>query len=165
MPEGSTFMVALYYRENMTNMVPVAMTNITHTKNVFPTTTHLVDFQVRVPPVKATDALAGKHIGIQLLATATQPGGYWDLDNVRLTATAGSVPPEFSLTAEPAQGGLKLSWPSAAGWKYQVKSSDNLNAWTDRGSPLDGTGQVLSQVLPMNSVTGEFFSVVASPAP
>ncbi|MGP8240125.1 MAG: hypothetical protein ACLQVW_32580 [Limisphaerales bacterium] len=96
MAVGSTFQLSLYYRDASSNMVTVAATTVTNTAANFPTDTHLVDFQVQVPGVEATNAWAGKNIGIQLLATPDfnnpeQWGGYWDVDNVRLVE-AISVP-------------------------------------------------------------------------
>jgi uncharacterized protein YlxP (DUF503 family) len=47
-------------------------------------TTLLQDFSVSLPTVGPDDAWAGKSIGIAIRA-AGMPGGFWDLDNVRLT--------------------------------------------------------------------------------
>ena len=47
-------------------------------------TTALKDFSVYLPSVQAEDAWAGKTIGIAIRATGPM-GGYWDLDNVRVT--------------------------------------------------------------------------------
>jgi hypothetical protein len=87
MSNGVTFEISLYYRDAASNRVTVAATSITNTPALFPTNTHLTDFQVIVPAVKASDAWAGKNIGIQLESTVgfDLQGGYWDVDNVRLT--------------------------------------------------------------------------------
>ncbi len=45
--------------------------------------TQLTDFSVNLPTVQSSDAWAGKTIGVALRA-AGMPGGFWDLDNVRL---------------------------------------------------------------------------------
>ena len=45
--------------------------------------TQLQDFSLELPMVQAGDAWAGMNISIALRA-AGQPGGFWDLDNVRL---------------------------------------------------------------------------------
>ena len=84
---GATFQISLYFRDIASNMVTVGATTITNSKALFPTNTHFTDFQVRIPSVKATDASAGKRIGIQLASTVgfDLAGGYWDVDNVRLT--------------------------------------------------------------------------------
>lgn len=56
---------------------------------------HFIDVQLDIPPVEDTDPWAGKNIGVELISTLIFPedldpvtgraGGYWDLDNVRLT--------------------------------------------------------------------------------
>src|SRR5262249_29870813 len=87
MSNGVTFEISLYYRDVASNMVTIAATTTTNSEALFPTNTHFTDFQVRIPFVKATDAWAGKRIGIQLASTVGFDllGGYWDVDNVRLT--------------------------------------------------------------------------------
>ncbi len=86
--EGSLLELGLYYRDGSGNMVTIAATTVTNSDALFPSQFHLVDFQVALPVVQATDAWSGKHIGIELVAATTDPtllGGYWDVDNVRLT--------------------------------------------------------------------------------
>src|SRR5882762_4239486 len=87
MSNGATFEISMYYRDASSNMVTVAATTITNTPELFPTRTHFIDFEVRIPFVKATDASAGKRIGVQLASTVgfDMAAGYWDVDNVRLT--------------------------------------------------------------------------------
>jgi len=98
MPVGSILEIGLYYRDTGNNIVMVATNDIAFDGTQFPNTTHLVDFTVSVPTVQAGDAWAGKPIGLELISLAATPGGYWDLDNVRLT----SVP-------EPSTWGLAAS--------------------------------------------------------
>src|SRR5205814_768999 len=69
MSNGATFQISVYYRDAASNMVTVAATTITNSPTLFPTNTHLTDFEVIVPPVKAEDLWAGKNIGIQLAST------------------------------------------------------------------------------------------------
>lgn len=45
--------------------------------------THLEDFSAYLPAVRAEDAWAGKPIGVAIRAAGI-PGGFWDLDHVRL---------------------------------------------------------------------------------
>ncbi len=102
MAEGSTLQLSLYYRDASNNMVTVAETTVTNTPETFPTDTEFVDFSVRLPAVQSTDAWAGKHIGMQILATPdfedpSAWGGYWDVDNVRLQE--GIYVPNFSFEA------------------------------------------------------------------
>ena len=88
MSNGATMRITLYYRDTASNRVAVGTTTITNSPVIFPTHTHLTDFHVRVPMVGSGDACAGRNIGVQLLSTVTTnlQGGYWDLDNVRLSS-------------------------------------------------------------------------------
>jgi hypothetical protein len=88
---GSTLELSLYYRDNLDARVPVASTVITYSSTEFPITPqlNLIDYQVNVPFVQASDPWAGQKIGIQLESTvdiAQTSFGNWDFDNVRLTA-------------------------------------------------------------------------------
>ncbi len=105
--EGSTFELGLFYTDAGNSFAPVAATSITYTPAAFPNATHLLDYQVTLPEVQATDAWAGKNIGIRLLSTFGTGAGYWDLDQVRLT-----VVPEPSSLAFVALG--VLGWMGAA---------------------------------------------------
>jgi len=61
---------------------------------LFSNKTHLIDFHADSEFVKTNDPWAGQHIGVRLLSSITDPnleGGYWDLDNVRLTSMRGPV--------------------------------------------------------------------------
>ena len=101
--EGSTLLLALYYRDASSNMVTVAATTVTYQTNIFNNLTHLIDFQVNVPSVKPGDAWAGQNIGIQIQSTAAPNfvGGVWDLDKVRLTENIGV--PNFSFESVATQ--------------------------------------------------------------
>jgi len=56
--------------------------------------TQLMDFSLHLPKVKSGDVWAGKAIGVALRA-AGMPGGFWDLDNVRLNESLPvSIPME-----------------------------------------------------------------------
>ena len=112
MTNGATFQISLYYRDLASNMVTVAATTITNTQTLFPTNTHFTDFQVRTPIVQASDAWAGKHIGIRLASTVgfDLQGGYWDLDNVRLTE---SVVPNGSFESPETD----FAGPRMDGWQ------------------------------------------------
>lgn len=88
MTNGSSLELALYYRDAASNLVTVAKTDIVYSSTLFPTTAHLLDFTVEVPPVQAGTPWAGQHIGVLLRSTAGPglTGGYWDLDNIRLVS-------------------------------------------------------------------------------
>jgi len=98
---GSTLDLSLYYVDGGGNHVNVTSTTVVYSAAAFPTANplNLVDYQVNVPLVQASDAWAGKNIGIQLLSTTPlemSTGGNWDFDNVRLTAPE---PTSFGLFA------------------------------------------------------------------
>ena len=98
--QGSTLLLALYYRDVSNNIVPVGTTVVTYDTNVFTNLTHLIDFSVNVPAVATNAAWAGQNIGIMFESTV-QPqliGGVWDLDNVRLTETIDV--PNFSFESQ-----------------------------------------------------------------
>jgi hypothetical protein len=87
MQNGVQLQISLYFRDLSNNIVTVGATTITNSAALFPTNTYLTDFQVRLPIVRANDAWAGKRIGVRIasLADFGNQGGYWDVDNVRLT--------------------------------------------------------------------------------
>jgi hypothetical protein len=88
MQAGVPMEIRLYYRDAGSNRVTVGASVASNT-NTTGNLTHLTDYQLDIPTVTAGDAWAGKNIGVQLISTAdfTNGGGYWDIDNVRLTAT------------------------------------------------------------------------------
>jgi hypothetical protein len=91
--EGDTLELSLYYRDNQDVVVPIATSAVAYNLADFPPSTLLIDRMVHLPEVGPDDAWAGRNIGIQFLATSGAGNGYWDLDNVRLTAVPepGSV--------------------------------------------------------------------------
>jgi hypothetical protein len=86
---NNSLQLSLYYRDAGNNVVTIGSpTTITYDPATFPTTAplNLVDYSVTVPAVQAGDAWAGKNIGIMIQVTSSDfTGGYWDMDNVRLT--------------------------------------------------------------------------------
>jgi hypothetical protein len=95
MTNGATLEISFYYRDASSNVVTIAATTITNSDALFPDRAHLVDFAVRVP-VTPSDPWAGKEIGLQIASTVdfSLLGGYWDIDNVRLTESMAV--PNFS---------------------------------------------------------------------
>lgn len=157
---GATLQLSLYYRDSLSNHIVVAAASVTNSAVDFPIHTHLFDYQVQTPTVQPGDPWAGQHIGIEFLSNVgtNLAGGYWDLDNVRLTAS-----PLFDLAIGPATGGVEVSWPSVSGWKYQAQMSIDLQSWTNRGVSLAGTGSPLQILLPgLTNAAGAFVRVVAS---
>ena len=100
MAAGATFEIGLYYM-NGGNMTMIATNDITFdgTTNVFANTNHFVDFTAHLSGVQAGDAWAGKNIGVALTSVYAPPdtGGYWDVDNVRVTATTVPEPSSWAL--------------------------------------------------------------------
>jgi hypothetical protein len=92
MRAGVTLEIRLYYRDDSQNRVAVGSTVVTNPEDNY-TITNLSDYQLHVPAVTAQDAWAGRNIGVQLISTLTladlaagKAGGFWDIDNVRLSA-------------------------------------------------------------------------------
>jgi hypothetical protein len=109
MTEGSMLGLSFYYRAG-TQMVTVGSpTIVTYAAASFPTggALALIDHQVTVPTVQATDAWAGQKLGIKIESLYGTGDGYWDIDNVRVTA----VP-------EPGLGAL-LALGAVAAWGYR----------------------------------------------
>jgi len=87
---GASIEMSLYYRDVSNQVVIVAATNIVFDSKIFANLAHLIDFTLDVPTVRATNAWAGRNIGIQFISTTFDPNlvtGVWDVDNVRLTST------------------------------------------------------------------------------
>lgn len=86
---NNSLQLSLYYRDAGNGIVPIGTpTTITYNAATFPTTAplNLVDYSVTIPAVQAGDAWAGKNIGVMVQVSASDfNGGYWDMDNVRLT--------------------------------------------------------------------------------
>lgn len=101
MPENAaSLQLSLYYRDGANRITIGSPTSIVFNSTTFnpagPFT--LADYSVNVPVVQATDAWAGKNIGISILAATGDGNGYWDMDNVRL-ASAVPEPGVLSLIA------------------------------------------------------------------
>jgi HpiC1 cyclase len=142
MQEGTTLQLSLYYRDGASNLVTVAALSITNSGSLFPSATQFVDFQVQAPVVKASDPWAGQHIGIELLSTVDPSliGGYWDLDNVRLSSTVAPA------LASPAytNGHFSFALQSEPGLAFEVLASEDiaqaLSNWTSLGTVTNVTG-------------------------
>ena len=91
--------VRLYYRDAENNKVTAGATKFTYDAETG-YVKHFNDISVDLPPVTSTDPWAGRNIGVQFVSVLTladldpetgKAGGYWDLDNVRLTKSAPGV--------------------------------------------------------------------------
>jgi len=89
-----TLDLALYYRDANDVVVDIAIQTVEAAGQSY---TQLQDFSLELPAVQSGDAWAGKAIGIALRA-AGQPGGFWDLDNVRLIESPPD--PDIALTVK-----------------------------------------------------------------
>jgi hypothetical protein len=143
MSEGATLDLSLYYRVGSNN-VPVAVTSVTNVSTIFSNNTHLLDFQVHVPTVKPSDPWANQHIGIQFLSTVNSnlEGGYWDLDNVRLTSSSAPIltNPLWS------EGRFGLAIQGEPGLKFQILATPDLSQplsnWTALATVTNVTGSI-----------------------
>jgi hypothetical protein len=88
MQVGCPMAIELYYTDANGNRIPVGATQATNT-NSTGVLSHLTDYTLTIPAVAASDPWAGQNIGVDLVqsANSSQAGGYWDVDNVRLTAS------------------------------------------------------------------------------
>ncbi len=140
MSNGATMQISLYYRDLASNMVTVAATSITNTSALFSNHTHLIDFQAYVPTVKAGEAWAGRNIGVQLLSTVNSnlQGGYWDLDNIRLS----ELPALVDLTR--SNDHWQFTLQSQPGLAFEILAATNVNLgladWTSLGTLTNLSG-------------------------
>ncbi|MEK7781515.1 MAG: hypothetical protein AAB370_08465 [Verrucomicrobiota bacterium] len=141
---GATVDFSLYYRDAASNRVAVATTTITNSPLVFSNSTHLLDFPVNVPTVRAGDAWAGQHIGILLLSTVATNlvGGYWDLDNVRLTSTLAPT----LLNPVRTNNQFQFTIQSEPGMILEILAATNATlptlSWTSLGTLTNSTGTI-----------------------
>jgi hypothetical protein len=93
-----TLELVFYYRD-VNDVVDIVYQTVEATDQSY---TQLKDFSLELPTVQTSDVWAGMNIGIALRATG-QPGGFWDLDNVRLVELAPvSIPIENASFEAPA---------------------------------------------------------------
>ena len=144
MHEGATLQLSLYYRDALSNIVTVAATTITNATQLFPTNTHFVDFSVYVPGVQANDPWAGQNIGVQIASTVgfDLMGGYWDVDNARLTETLLPALTNPGMT----NGQFGFTLESQPGLRFEILATTNLSLassnWTSLGDLTNVTGTV-----------------------
>jgi len=145
MKAGCSLLVELYYRDAAAEPVRVAATSLVHTPDLFPNLTHLVDFTVEVPTVRAHDAWADQHLGIQIISTVDPAlaGGYWDLDHVRLKSIRSPVlvAPGF------AAGQFGFTIESEPGLTVEILSAADpglpLPGWTSVATLTNTTGTLV----------------------
>ena len=141
---GTPLEASLYYRDAASNKVNVATTTIIYSATYFSNRTHFIDFTVTTPTVRSGDAWAGKNIGIKFLSTVSSEleGGYWDLDNVRLT----SILAPTLLNPVRTNGQFQFTLQSEPGLAFQILASTNLTLtasnWTSLGVVTNVTGTI-----------------------
>ncbi|MDQ6632379.1 MAG: hypothetical protein M3Y82_11605 [Verrucomicrobiota bacterium] len=142
MTNGASLEFSFYYRDSSSNKITIAATNIIHSLAVFPTTTHFVDCYLDIAAVKASDAWAGKNIGVQIVSTVDPllAGGYWDLDNVRLVATREPI----LLNPALRNNQFTFTLQSEPLLTFEILASTNLATtnWTSVGVVTNSTGTV-----------------------
>jgi hypothetical protein len=140
--QGATLQASLYYRDTSGNPVTVGSTTITYSTNVFTNLTHLIDFQVNVPAVQASDPWASQNIGIQILSTVEPDliGGVWDLDNIRLSEAVAAELTGLVRT----NNQFTLLIHSETGLVFEILSTTNTAApslnWSSIGTVTNITG-------------------------
>jgi len=108
-----TFELVLYYRD-ANEPVDIVRQTVDATDM---SSTQLKDVSLYLPTVQSGDAWADMAIGVALRATG-MPGGFWDLDNVRLVESLPvSIPIEnASFEAPEVDPNAFPAWPYINGW-------------------------------------------------
>ncbi len=92
---GTPMEIGLYYLDGIGNQVMVGTTTVLNDLALSPGSyiTNLPDRYLTIPVVTASDPWAGQNIGVALIQTSnsSNEGGYWDIDNVRLTSSIPAV--------------------------------------------------------------------------
>ncbi|MCB1125028.1 MAG: hypothetical protein KDM81_00930 [Verrucomicrobiae bacterium] len=146
MQEGVTLALRLYYLDDAGQPVTVAETTVVNSAEIFGDRTFLVDYTVRVPEVRADDAWTGRHLGIGFISTVgfDQPGGYWDVDHVRLRSISRArlENPTF------ADGTFAFTVMGEPHTDYDVRHTNDLSVpgeqWAESGTvTTDEAGHAL----------------------
>jgi hypothetical protein len=153
---GATFELSLYYRDNASNMTVLAATSVTNLPTVFSNNTHFIVFHATSTYVRASDPWAGQHIGVRLLSTITDTnleGGYWDMDNVRLTTIRAPALSNPVWT----NGQLSFTIQGEPGITFEILKSTNFGdeIWSSLGFVTNG-----SETIPFtdtNAMSGQSY--------
>ena len=135
--------IGLYYLDATGNQVMVGTTTVLNDNSLSSSGSssyinHLPDYSLTIPAVTASDPWAGQSIGIALLQTSTtaDEGGYWDIDNVRLTTL---------ISAAWTGAGGNMNWSNSGNWTGGVPNSAGgtavINPPTARRLPLRSTAR------------------------
>jgi hypothetical protein len=141
---GTPLEASLYYRDAASNQVVVAATTIVYSTTHFTSRTQLFYFDVTSPVVREGDPWAGEHIGIQFLSTVSEAlaGGFWDLDDVRLSST---MAPTISSPGM-VNGQFQFTLHGEPGMVLEVLANSNpaqsVSNWTSLGTLTNDTGTI-----------------------
>ncbi len=160
MTNGASLEVSFYHRDPSGHPVTIVATNIVHDPATFPTNTRFVEFQLKTPTVKADDPWAGQNLGVQILSTVSPEaaGGYWDIDNVRVTS---SREPSFS-TALVVNQQFQLTLESEPGTQFDLLANTTLGAstgWVSLGIITNVTGIAIFSDSSVTNLDARFYRV------
>ncbi|MGE3310979.1 MAG: hypothetical protein AB7O66_13505 [Limisphaerales bacterium] len=147
MKPGVTLALSLYHLDSAGQRVPVATTTITNSAALFPTQNQFVEFTVASATVDARSPWAGRNIGVAITSTV-QPdlaGGYWDIENVRLTEKSGAVLRNPAWKA----GQFSVELTSEPGTAFEIQTAAALglpeSGWSGVGTVTNTTGTLTWQ--------------------
>ncbi|MFO1460276.1 MAG: PEP-CTERM sorting domain-containing protein [Verrucomicrobiota bacterium] len=95
--EGTSLLVGLFYVDDAGVPVTVAGKTVTYTAAGFPNSIEFQDQKAVSSVLKSGDAAVGRNIGIQIVGTGGDGAGYWDVDNVRVSANTVPEPGTWAL--------------------------------------------------------------------
>ncbi len=138
----------------------VATRTLLNDPALFPVRTQMTTFRVTTPVVAASDPWAGRPVAILAVSTVSRDaeGGYWDLDNFRVTTAPA---PEVSMESGP--DGLRLAWATSRGWRYRAWRSGDLKAWSPLPGLVEGSGEVARVPVAREGDDHGFFRVEVAP--
>lgn len=95
--EGTSLMLGLFYLDDAGAPVSVATASVSYSAAGFGDPSQLQDRQVVSGVIGAGADLVGRNIGVQIIGTSGGGEGYWDMDNVRVTAEVVPEPQTWAL--------------------------------------------------------------------
>lgn len=144
MSNGVTVDLVLRTRNTDGNPVPLATAGLSSSEAAFPSRTRFSPYATEPISVRASDAAAGRPVGVQILSTVRPDlaGGYWDFDHVRIVETRT---PTFEVPRL-TDAGFELRLVSEPGLSFQILASSNpalpLSAWSPIATLSNPTGTV-----------------------
>jgi hypothetical protein len=142
MKPGVSLALTLYYVASDGTRPTVASATMVHEGP--PPVRQFTDHQLQIPPVNPGDPWAGRPVGIRIQSTvsAELAGGYWDIDNVRLSVDRAPV----LRRSEILEGRIQFVWDGEPGREFEVLSSPDLlrplAEWTPLARLTNETGEI-----------------------